>query len=138
MWHFEHVEKTSKDWVPLNQLSCCCLWKLVILFFIYALYSIYCVLQVPWLLFSDDHLFSKTNFCRVAEVANGGVFLKKMFLKISQNSQENSCTRVSFLLKLQASGSTLLKKRLWHRCFPVNFAKCLRTLFLKNTSGGCF
>ena len=24
---------------------------------------------------------------------------------------------------------TLWKKRLWHRCFPVNFAKFLRTLF---------
>ena len=24
----------------------------------------------------------------------------------------------------------LLKKRLWHRCFPVNFKKFLRTLFL--------
>ena len=27
------------------------------------------------------------------------------------------------------SPATLLKKRLWHRCFPVNFAKFLRTLF---------
>ena len=26
----------------------------------------------------------------------------------------------------------LLKKRLWHRCFPVNFAKFLRTPFLQN------
>ena len=26
--------------------------------------------------------------------------------------------------------ATLLTKRLWHRCFPVNFAKFLRTLFL--------
>ena len=26
--------------------------------------------------------------------------------------------------------ATLLKKRLWHKCFPVNFAKFLRTLFL--------
>ena len=25
---------------------------------------------------------------------------------------------------------TLLKKRLWHRCFPVNFVKSLRTPFL--------
>ena len=25
--------------------------------------------------------------------------------------------------------ATLLKKRLWHRCFPVNFAKFLRTSF---------
>ena len=29
----------------------------------------------------------------------------------------------------------LLKKRLWHRCFPVNFAKFLRTSVLQNTSG---
>ena len=28
----------------------------------------------------------------------------------------------------------LLKKRLWHRCFPVNFAKFLRTPFSQNTS----
>ena len=31
--------------------------------------------------------------------------------------------------------ATLFKKRLWHRCFPVNFAKFLRTPFLPNTSG---
>ena len=31
--------------------------------------------------------------------------------------------------------ATLLKKRLWHSCFPVNFAKFLRTPFLHNTSG---
>ena len=29
----------------------------------------------------------------------------------------------------------LLKKRLWHRCFPVNFVKFSRTPFLQNTSG---
>ena len=44
-------------------------------------------------------------------------FVKKVFLEISQNSQENTCARVSFL-------------RLWHRCFPVNFVKFLRTPFL--------
>ena len=48
------------------------------------------------------------------------VFCKKGFLKkISQNSQENTCVRPA----------TLLKKTLWHRCFPVNFVKILRTLF---------
>ena len=31
--------------------------------------------------------------------------------------------------------ATLLEKRLWHRCFLVNFDKFLRTLFLQNTSG---
>ena len=33
----------------------------------------------------------------------------------------------------EAPPATLLKKRLWHRCFPVNFAKFLRTpLFIKH------
>ena len=43
-----------------------------------------------------------------------------MLLEISQNSQENTYARVSILIK----------KRLWHRCFPVKFAKFLRTPFL--------
>ena len=31
--------------------------------------------------------------------------------------------------------ATLLKKRLWNRCFPMNFVKFLRTFFLQNSSG---
>ena len=59
-----------------------------------------------------------------------------MFLKISQNSQDNTCGRDSFLNKVAglAWPAALLKKRLWHRCFPVNVAKFLRTSFLKITS----
>ena len=49
-----------------------------------------------------------------------------MFLEISQNSQKNTCTRDSFLIKLQ---------RIWHRCFPVNLVKFVRTPFLQNTTG---
>ena len=55
---------------------------------------------------------------------------KKMFLEISQNSQENTCARVFFKKIAGLRPATLLKKRLWHRCFPVNFAKFLRTPFL--------
>ena len=57
------------------------------------------------------------------EAANGDILYKKVFLKISYNSQENTCTRVFFLIKLQASGL---------RCFPENFAKFLRAPILKN------
>ena len=53
-----------------------------------------------------------------------------MFLKILQNLQENTCARASFLIKLNKS----LKKSLWHRCFPVNYAKFLRIPFLKLVS----
>ena len=31
--------------------------------------------------------------------------------------------------------AAVLKNRLWHRCFPVNFVKFLRTPFLQNNSG---
>ena len=33
--------------------------------------------------------------------------IKKVFLEISQNSQENTCARVSFSIKLQARGMQL-------------------------------
>ena len=55
-----------------------------------------------------------------------------MFLKISQNSQENTCARVSFSNKVAGlRPTTLSRKRLWHKCFPLNFAKFSRTI--KNT-----
>ena len=54
--------------------------------------------------------------------------VKKMFLEIPQNSQENTCARVSFLIKLPA---TSLKRRPLHKYFPVNFAKILGTPFYK-------
>ena len=40
-------------------------------------------------------------------------------MKIYQNSQENTCARVSFLLKLQA----------WYSCFSLIFEKFLRPPF---------
>ena len=50
---------------------------------------------------------------------------------ILQYSQENTCARVSFLIKFN---KILLKKRLWHWSFSENFAKFLRPPFLQNTS----
>ena len=37
-------------------------------------------------------------------------FVKKVFLEISQNSQENACVRASFLIKWQASACNFIKK----------------------------
>ena len=56
------------------------------------------------------------------------------FLKISHNSQKDTCARVSFKWSCRLRPATLSKKRLSHRCFPVDFAKLLRTPFLQNTS----
>ena len=48
--------------------------------------------------------------------------VKKVFLKISQNSQELPVPESFF-------NALFLKKRLWHRFFPVNYVKFLRTPF---------
>ena len=55
-----------------------------------------------------------------SETITGGVL--RNFAKFTGN---HMCLR----------SATLLKKRLWHSCFPVNFAKLLRITFLQNTSG---
>ena len=41
-------------------------------------------------------------FSLLTEAATGGVLWKMLFLEISQNSQENTCARDSFLIELQA------------------------------------
>ena len=54
----------------------------------------------------------------------------EVFFKIPQNSQENICTGVSFLIKLQPAGLQLYQKRRSNKFyFPVNFAKFLKNLF---------
>ena len=60
------------------------------------------------------------------------MFYKEGVLKNFPKFTGKHCGRVSFLIKLQASGlgpATLLKKRLSCRRFPVNFEKFPRTPF---------
>ena len=65
------------------------------------------------------YIIAKYKACCKIEAFIKMCSVKKVFLKIWQNLQENLCARVSFLIKLQ------LKKRLWHKCFPVNIGKFL-------------
>ena len=57
--------------------------------------------------------------------------MKNVFSEVSQNSQETTCAWVFFNKSAGLRPAVLLKKRLWHRCFPVNFAKLPKILFLK-------
>ena len=56
--------------------------------------------------------------------------VKKVFLEMSQNSQENTCARVAFLILLQAEVCNFIKKETLAEVFSVNFVKFLRILFL--------
>ena len=69
---------------------------------------------------------------------------KSVLRKFAKFTGKYTCARASFLIKLQPCKfiekrpATLLKKRLWRSCFPVNFVTFLRTPFLQNTSDNCF
>ena len=68
-----------------------------------------------------------------------GVFCEKVILRnVAKFTGKHLYQRFYFKKVAGLRPSTLPKKRLWHWCFPVSFAKFLGTLFLKETSGGCF
>ena len=48
------------------------------------------------------YIKQNTELKRAKEAATKGVLPEKVFLEISQNSQKNTCDRVSFLMKVQA------------------------------------
>ena len=53
-----------------------------------------------------------------------------MFFEISQNSRENTCLRVSFLAKLQATVCNFNKKEILAQVFFCEFRKILKNTFL--------
>ena len=60
----------------------------------------------------------------------GGVFYKKGVLRNFTNfTGKHRCQSLFFNKVAGLRPANLLKKSLWHGCFPVNFAKFLRTLF---------
>ena len=62
--------------------------------------------------------------------------MKKGFLRnFTKFTGKHLCQSIFFNKVAGLRAATLLKKRPWHRCLPVNFAKFLRTPFLHYTSG---
>ena len=59
---------------------------------------------------------------------------KGVFRNFTKFTGKHLC-QILFFNKVAGRPATLLKKRLWHRCFLLNFVKFLRTPFLPNTSG---
>ena len=63
---------------------------------------------------------------------------KRIFKKTLVRTGEHFSSGCFCFWISEAAPATLFKKRLWHTCFPVNFAKFLRTPFFTDFSGGCF
>ena len=58
----------------------------------------------------------------ILEAATRGILVKKVFLKISQNSQENTCARISFLIK---------KKKALAQVFSCEFYEIFKNIFFR-------
>ena len=76
---------------------------------------------------------SAADLLHITEPATHRCSVKKVLLEISKNSQENNCTRVSFLIKLQAGACNFIKKETLAQKFSCEFCETF-----VNTSSGCF
>ena len=60
----------------------------------------------------------------------GGILLKRCFQKFRKIHRKTPVPEPLFDKVAILRPAPLLKKRRWHRCFPMNFAKFFRALFL--------
>ena len=75
-----------------------------------------------------------THCCRCnTEVVTRRCSVKKMFLEISQNSQENIFARVSFLIKLKASADNFIKKGTLAQVLSCEFCEISKNTFSYKT-----
>ena len=72
--------------------------------------------------------------CGETEVVAQGFSVKKVFLKILQNLQENTCIGVSFLIKLQASSLQLYLKETPTQVFSCEFCEIFNNTFFQRTT----
>ena len=77
-------------------------------------------------------VFHYFQFCSYSKAVTRDVMQKKLFLKISQYSQENTCVGVFFNKVTGLQDSNLIRKRLQHICFPEICKKNLVSPILKS------
>ena len=91
-----------------------------------ALHVIRTLLLEFGFIFETQPLLSPTNsFSKIAEAV-----VRRLFLKVSQNSQENTIVRASFSIKLQASTCNFIEKETLAQVFSCEFCEILKKTFL--------
>ena len=68
--------------------------------------------------------------CFISRSSRSEIFCKKDVLRISQNSQEDACARVSFLINLQEPAWNFIKKETLAQVFSCEF--CENTFFIEH------
>ena len=86
-------------------------------------------------MFKQDYLLNRsfvwTKWFYLPGVGVRRCSVKKMSLKISQNSQENTCVGVSFLIKLQSETCNFIKKETPTHVFSSEFGEMFKNFFFK-------
>ena len=76
-------------------------------------------------------LAGKMKWLKLSRSSHPELFCPKGVLKkFTKFTGKRLCQNI-FFNKIAGRPSTLLNKRLWHRCFPMNFGKFLRTLYYR-------
>ena len=81
--------------------------------------------------YNEAFISSHNHILVTSRSGRPGLFCKKGVLRsFAKFTEKRLCQSLFFNKVVGPRPVTLLKKRLWHRCFLVNFAKFLRTSFL--------
>ena len=94
----------------------------------YWIICFWCLNHVQWNKLWIVHL-------KRVEAASRFFSMKKAILIYFAKFTRKQLCESLFFIKLQPLVCNSFEKRLWHRWFPVNFAKFLKPSFLRNTYG---
>ena len=93
------------------------------------IFSIVCLLlqYVLWIYFNMKLFFMEA-------ATRGALWKKSALVNFTKFTGKHLCQSLFFKKLAGLRAATSLKKKLRHKCFPVNLAKFLRTPYLQNTS----
>ena len=78
---------------------------------------------------SSGVAFSVNTLAYLQKQSLGCILSREVTLKISKNSQEDTCARVSFLVKLQAKACNFIKKGTVAQVFSYEFCETFKNTF---------
>ena len=117
---FEEEERVLYN--KTNYVKCCITLKLISNLFLH-----FRLIELLVIYSFDEH----ARFDAEAVVQRCSV--KRVFLKNSKDSQENTCARVSFLIKLQTSGYDFIKKETPAQVLSCEFCEIFKNTFFYRT-----
>ena len=92
--------------------------------------------KIPFAKFWSEKMFPQNTFQKCRRLL---IFFKiGVLINFPKFTRKYLCWSLFFNKATGLMAFNFIKKRLHHRCFPVNITKRLRIAFLCNTSNGCF